>query len=107
MDSALPHVSERVLRLLGQNKIMAIVFPVHATNIFQTMDLVFFSASKKLKQIATGEFHDGSVNEQITKLLHTYEQTAASMNIRSSFRRAGIDPHTGPRPTKSDLTKSN
>jgi hypothetical protein len=29
------------------------------------------------------------------------------MNIRSSFRRAGIDPHTGPRPTKSDLTKSN
>jgi hypothetical protein len=24
MDSALPHVSERVLRLLGQNKIMAL-----------------------------------------------------------------------------------
>jgi hypothetical protein len=31
MHSALPHVSERVLRLLGQNKIMAIVFPAHTS----------------------------------------------------------------------------
>jgi hypothetical protein len=105
MDSALPHVSERVLRLLGQNKIMAIVFPARTTNIFQTLDLVFFSASKKLKQTATGEFHDGSVNEQMTKLLHAYEQTATSMNIRSFFRRAGIDPQTGPRPDKIRFDK--
>jgi hypothetical protein len=34
MDSALPHVSERGLRLLGQNPVMAIVFPAHTTNIF-------------------------------------------------------------------------
>jgi hypothetical protein len=34
MDSASPHVSDRVLPLLGQNKIMVIVFPAHPTNIF-------------------------------------------------------------------------
>jgi hypothetical protein len=39
-----------VLRLLGENKIMAVVFPTHTTNIFQALDLVFFSALKKLKQ---------------------------------------------------------
>jgi hypothetical protein len=63
MDSAVTHVSERVLRLLGQNKIMAIVFPARTKNIFQVLDLVSFSVLKKLKQTATGEFADGSVNE--------------------------------------------
>jgi hypothetical protein len=52
-DSALPHLSERLLRLLGQNKIMTTVFPAHTANIFQALDLVFFSALKKLKQIVT------------------------------------------------------
>jgi hypothetical protein len=46
MDSASPHVSERVLQSLGRNKIMAIVFPAHTTNIFQALDLVFFGVLK-------------------------------------------------------------
>jgi hypothetical protein len=100
MDSALPHVSERVLRLLGENMIKAVVFPAHTTNIFQALDLVFFSALKKLKETTTGEFDDDSVNEQITKLVHAYEQTATSMNIRGSFRRAGMFPDVGSRPYK-------
>jgi hypothetical protein len=99
MNSALSHVSECVLRLLGR-KTMAIVFPVHTTNTFQAPDLVFFSALKKLKQTATSEFDDGSVNKQNTKLVHAYEQTPTSMNIRSSFRRAGIHLKIGSRPDK-------
>jgi hypothetical protein len=58
MDSASLHVSERVLQLLGCNKIMAIVFPTHTTNIFQALDLVFFGVLKKIKQTATGEFDE-------------------------------------------------
>jgi hypothetical protein len=46
MDSALPHMSERVLRLLGENTIMAVVFPAHTTSTFQALDLVFFGALK-------------------------------------------------------------
>jgi hypothetical protein len=46
MDSALLHVSKRVLRLLGQNKSMAIVFPAHTTNIFQALDLAFFCSQE-------------------------------------------------------------
>jgi hypothetical protein len=111
MDSALPHVSERVLRLLGENKIMAIVFPAHTTNIFQALDLVFFGALKKLKQTATGEFDDESMNDQITKLIQAYEQTATSMTIRGSFRRAGLCPDMGSRPFKlridEEVLKSN
>ena len=88
MDSASPHVSERVLRVLGQNDIVAIVFPAHTTNIFQALDLVFFAALKKMNKTATGEFEDHSIREQITKLVQSYEQTATSATIRGSFRKA-------------------
>jgi hypothetical protein len=49
MDSALPHVLERMLRPFGQNKITTNVCSAHAINISQALDLVFFSALKKLK----------------------------------------------------------
>jgi hypothetical protein len=79
---------------------MNTVFPAHTTNIFQALDLVFFAALEKWTQTATREFDDGSVNKQITKLVHAYEQTATSMNIRSSFRRDGIYPNIGSRSYK-------
>jgi hypothetical protein len=85
MDSASTHVSERVLQLLGRNKIMAIVFPTHTTNNFQALNLVFFDVLKKIKKTATGEFDERSVREQITNFLQAYEQTAISMTIRASF----------------------
>jgi hypothetical protein len=100
MDSALSHVSERVLRLLGENMIMVVVFPAHTTSMFQALDLVFFGALKKLKETATGEFDDDSMNDQITKLIHAYEQTVTSMTIRGPFRRAGMYPDMGSRPFK-------
>jgi tRNA(Ser,Leu) C12 N-acetylase TAN1 len=83
MNSALPHVSERCLRLLGENHVLAVAFPAQTTNIFQALDLVLLGALKKLKMTADGEFDDDSVNNQITKLVQAYEQTATSITIRS------------------------
>jgi hypothetical protein len=82
MDSASPHISEGVFQLLGRNKIMVIVFPAHATNIFQALDLVFFGVLKKIKQMATGEFDERSVREQTTKLLQTYELSDINDDLR-------------------------
>jgi hypothetical protein len=67
---------------LGENKILAVVFPTHTTNIFQALDLVFFGAMKKLKATVLGEFGEDSMDDQILKLLQAYEQTATSMMIR-------------------------
>jgi hypothetical protein len=92
MESATPHGSERVLRILARNDIMGIVFPAHTTNIFQALDLVFVAPLKKMKQTATGEFNENSVREQIAKLIQGYKQTATSATIRRSFRRAGLCP---------------
>jgi hypothetical protein len=100
MDSCKPHCSQRVLRLLGENRVLAIVFPSHTTNLFQMLDLSFFGVLKHLKATAEGDFDDESVNEQITKLLQAYEQTATSMNVRGSFARAGLHPVVTSKPFK-------
>jgi hypothetical protein len=75
MDSASPQVSKRVVRMLGQNNIMAIVCPAHPKKIFQALDLVFVAGLKKIKQTATGEFDENSIREQVTKLIQADDQT--------------------------------
>jgi hypothetical protein len=64
MESALPRVSERSLRLFGENRILAVVFPAHTTNIFQALDLGFF---------ADGRSSDHCVNDQMTQLIQAYQ----------------------------------
>jgi hypothetical protein len=101
MDSGFLPVSERILRRLAKNKIMAILFPAHTTNIFQTLDLAFVGALKKRKGTATGQFDDDeAINDQITQLVHAYEQTTTSMTIRGSFRRTGMYPDCRATPFK-------
>jgi hypothetical protein len=82
MDPALPHTAERVLQILRQNKIIALTFPEHTTNLFLAVDLVFFGSRKHLKATAAGEFGDDWVNEQITKMIQAYQQTATLGTIR-------------------------
>jgi hypothetical protein len=53
--------------------LIAKTFPGHITNLFQALDLVFFSALKKAKETAIGEFDDDSVNAQVIKLFQTDE----------------------------------
>jgi hypothetical protein len=74
MDSASPRVSEAIRRLMGQKKIMIILFPVRTVNIFQAFDLVFFVAIKRIQQTATGEFGHAFAGESITKLLQVGKQ---------------------------------
>jgi hypothetical protein len=41
--------------------------------------------------VTDSDFNEENVNNQITKLLQAYEQTATSSNICGSFRLAGMD----------------
>jgi hypothetical protein len=105
MDSVAAHISERNLRLLGENKIIALVFPAHTTNLFQALDLVFFGALKNNKEHLADEPDHSSVHGQIWKLIRAYEQTATSFTIRSSFRKAGLSPNTQARPFKLEFNE--
>jgi hypothetical protein len=59
--------------LLGENKILVVLFPAHTTNILQAIDLVFFGALKKLEGTSLGESDERSMNDQILRLLQAYE----------------------------------
>jgi hypothetical protein len=69
MDSALPHTSERILRVSGESNVIALMFPAHTTNLLQALDLVFFGSLKDMKATTTGEFGDGSVHNHLTRLI--------------------------------------
>jgi hypothetical protein len=68
MDSASPHVPERVVKALRENRIIAIVFPAYFTRLFQGLDLVLFGALTTIKKRIHSDFDDDSVRDQITKL---------------------------------------
>jgi hypothetical protein len=61
---------------------------------------VFFEALKHVKATITGEFHDDSVNDPITKIIQAYEQTTTSSTIRGSVHRAGMGRNVISRPFK-------
>jgi hypothetical protein len=94
MNSVAARRSEGNLRLLGENKIIALVFPAHTTNLFQGLKLVFFGALKNNKEHLANKPDNASVHGQIWKLVRAEEQTATSFTIRSSFRKAGLSPNT-------------
>jgi hypothetical protein len=68
MDSASPHIAGLVLRVLRGNRIMAIVFLAHTTQLFENLDLLLFGTLKTIKKTTHGEFGYDSVWDQITKL---------------------------------------
>jgi hypothetical protein len=90
MDFALAHQSQRCLRLLGENRLLAGAFPAHTTHIFKKLDLISFGARKHLKPSCKGESCDRSVNDQVAKLVQAYEQTATSGTIRGSFQKVDL-----------------
>jgi hypothetical protein len=49
MDSVAGRVSERNLRLLGENRIIALVFPANTTDLFQAFDFGLSAAMKNNK----------------------------------------------------------
>jgi hypothetical protein len=52
------------------------------------LDLSLFGALKRRKDRSSGEFGDGNLKDQITKLPKVHEETSTSFTIRGSFRRA-------------------
>jgi hypothetical protein len=85
MDSVGVRFSRHNLRSLAGDKIIALVFPAHTTNLFQALDLLFLSAMKNHKDHLGNERDTGSVPGQISKLVRGYEQTATSFTIQSCF----------------------
>ena len=49
IDFVKSHCSNRILKLLAENNILAFVYPSHTSNLFQILDLVVFGPMKQNK----------------------------------------------------------
>jgi hypothetical protein len=79
---------------------MVVAFPVHTTNIFQALDLVFCGALNKLITRAQGEFRDDSLSDVSAELIRREQQTSTSITVRGSFPTAELVPDTSVRPLR-------
>jgi hypothetical protein len=78
MNSGPAHMSERVLRSLGEHHIV-VAFLTAQMSILQAADLVFLDAMKKLKTTLPREFVEGSMSELTRQLTQDCVQVVASM----------------------------
>jgi hypothetical protein len=75
-------------------------------NIFQALDLVFFGVLTRLRQTTVGDYDEKSMNGQITKLIHAYEQTATSFAIRELFEKAELSLNTREKPFRFQFNQA-
>jgi hypothetical protein len=78
------HMSERVLRLLGENQILAAFFMAEIS-ILQASALVLLDAMKKVKTTLPHEFWEDSMSELTQQLAQVCKQTVASKTMLDSF----------------------
>jgi hypothetical protein len=100
------HVSDSNFRLLGENRIITVVFPAHSIILFQAFDLIFCGAMKHNKVSLANGADVVSVQGQIWKLIRAYEQTATSFTIQSYFHKAGLSPNTQTGPLKLECNEA-
>jgi hypothetical protein len=81
MDSVGTHVSERNLRSLVGNMMIAPILPAHTMNRFQAFNIVFFGVMKNNKDHLANEPDAGSIPGQIWKLVRACEQIMTSFTI--------------------------
>lgn len=100
MDNDAAHLSEEILILLAQNKVMVITFPAHTTNIFQILDLVLFCSLKKIKESEESDIDPKHAANFTDRLLHAFEKTMIHQNDRGAFKRGGLIIDTSSNPFK-------
>ena len=98
MDSCSSHCTTNVMKLLGENKIIAFAFPSHTTNIFQALDLSLFGIFKRTKNQEDIPNFQKKLKKIIFKILQSYEKSATCFNIRASFEKAGLTSNMATKP---------
>jgi hypothetical protein len=84
MKSGPAHMSERVLRSLGEHHIVVALLTLYIS-ILSAADLVFFHAMKEFGTTLPREFVEGLMSELTRQLTQDFVQVVASMTMPCSF----------------------
>jgi len=97
-DGYRSHMSLKVLNLFYANDIIAYALPAHTSGKTQPCDVVLFGCFKdELNKVmnsmlSPGDVHVWDMLDFCSMLREAYERSFTPVNIRASFRRAGVWP---------------
>ena len=76
------------------NNIKLITYPPHTSHLLQPLDLLLFGLAKRKQHSFT--IYEGypDIVQRVSDIINSIQRAGISNNIRSSFRRAGIEQNT-------------
>jgi hypothetical protein len=87
MDNLRAHCSERILRELGSQNILAISFPPHTSHIFQMLDLVTFGQMKSQLKLTHPNPSLHAAADHLVRSLQALEFACISSSVRGLLRK--------------------
>jgi hypothetical protein len=95
MDNCSAPVTPEIFKPLSENHIKIVTFAPHTSNIFQALDLSFFSLFKTKEKFWSDQDDDKTFTATIDKLIRQFHSVATPENIRGGFVRAEFSYSTG------------
>jgi hypothetical protein len=95
MDNYSFHKSDDIVAVLTRVRAGIIIFAIHATHIFQMLDVVLFSALKKHATDLETLDEEQSAAAFLLKVCHNFKQTMIEVNIWKAFATIGFTHDIG------------
>ena len=94
MDNCSSHINESINILCQTHNIKLITYPPHTSHLLQPLDLLLFGLAKMKQHSFT--IYEGypDIVQRVSDIINSIQRAGISNNIRSSFRRAGIEQNT-------------
>jgi hypothetical protein len=85
MDNCRAHLKANMVRLLMENNVKVITFSPHTSDIFQLLDLVFFSAFKRAKRSIPRNSGLPLMQYYMLRMCKGHEAGATGSTVRVKF----------------------
>jgi hypothetical protein len=86
MDNFPSHVTDNVIHFITEVPVRVIIFALHTTQIFQVLDVTFFSVLKRRPRYELPFDDQKATIKFIMKVYHDFKQTMVKPNIRGAFQ---------------------
>ena len=97
MDGCSCHSTEKLDALLEENNIQCFFLPAHSSHLTQPLDLLIFATMKKILPRISTTLKVTELSKRILRSIKAIEQAANSLDVQTSFERAGFIMNNDPK----------
>jgi hypothetical protein len=99
------HVSGEIFGLIGENHVKIVSFAPHTTNVFQALNVPFFSVSKTKEEFWMRQDDDKTLAATIHTLVRQFHSVTTPENIRGNSVRAAFSYKGGVSPYALEFSR--